>query len=315
MRYGLIIFLVLTIALAGADNGFGAEPLEGSLTISGAWAIYPTVVAWAEAFQKIHLNVKIDISAGGAGKGAADAIAGLVDIGMVSRDPDASELQKGIKAIYILKDAIFPLVSRNNFFREELLRKGMTKKDFIDLYIDGTVTQWNQLVPARIPERKPKPVHVYTRSDASGAAAGWAAFLGKKQEDLRGIGIYGDPALLEAAMRDPVGIGYNNFSFVFTREGLLLPGISLIPIDANENGKADPGEIYENRQQAIAAIEAGAYPATRKNFFFVHHPAAPLAQAFIHFALSEEGTKIVNAVGASLPISPQDRENILKTLE
>ena len=31
-------------------------------------------------------------------------------------------------------------------------------------------------------------LHVYTRSDACGAAETWAVFLGKKQEDLLGSG-------------------------------------------------------------------------------------------------------------------------------
>lgn len=289
---------------------FTADGLSGSITISGAWAIYPTAVAWAEAFQKKYPGVRVDVSAGGAGKGAADAITGLADIGMVSRDPDPAELQKDILAVYILKDAIFPVISEKNFYLRELLEKGIQRRTLADIYIAGTATGWSQIAGTKAD----KPVHVYTRSDSSGAAASWAAYLGKKQEDLRGVGVYGDPGVLDAVKRDPVGIGYSNFGFVFTRGGPVLPGLKAVPIDVNENGKADSDEIYETRGQAVAAIAAGRYPATRKNYFFIRKNAAPLVGEFIRFALSEEGTRIVDEVGASLPLLPAERDKVFKEL-
>lgn len=306
---GLLMFGILFIGCAPLFAQ--KKEVSGSITLSGAWGIYPTVVAWAEAFKKIHPRVKIDISAGGAGKGAADAMAGLVDIGMVSRDPDPAELKKGIKAIYILKDAVYPVISEKNSFIQQLMSKGLKRQAFIDMYITGTLTFWNQVVG----QSGNKPIHVYTRSDACGASASWAAYLGKKQEDLKGVGIYGDPGLLETVRRDPAGIGYNNFSFVFTREGALVPGLKLVPIDSNENSQADPDEIYTNRTEAAAAIEAGRYPATRKNYFFIKKKSSGLVKEFIRFALSAEGTRIVNPVGTSLPLTQEEREEVLRTLD
>src|SRR3989338_7269172 len=111
MKRLFLILLVTGSVLVYRAEVFAVDGLSGSITISGAWAIYPTAVAWAEAFQKKHPGVRIDISAGGAGKGAADAITGLADIGMVSREPDPAELQRNIQPVYILKDAVFPVVS------------------------------------------------------------------------------------------------------------------------------------------------------------------------------------------------------------
>jgi phosphate transport system substrate-binding protein len=45
------------------------------------------------------------------------------------------------------------------------------------------------------------PIHVYTRSDAAGAPDVWAKHLGKKQENLLGIGVFGDPGLAAAASK------------------------------------------------------------------------------------------------------------------
>ena len=58
----------------------------GSIRVSGAWALYPLMVRWAEAYQQEHPDVRVDVAAGGAGKGVVDCAAGLADIGMLSRD-------------------------------------------------------------------------------------------------------------------------------------------------------------------------------------------------------------------------------------
>jgi phosphate transport system substrate-binding protein len=304
------ISVVWLLAMAGVTYGEQAK-LSGAITLSGAWAIYPTAVAWGEAFQKANPGVKIDVSAGGAGKGAADAIAGLVDIGMVSRNPDTAEIKKGITAVYVLHDAVFPVVNDKNPALDGLLKKGVNKEGWNTIYVTGTAVKWEAVAGQAID----KSIHVYTRSDACGAASSWAAFIGKKQEDLKGIGVYGDPGLLEAVRKDPIGIGYTNFSYVFTREGGLVPGIRLVPIDANNNGIADADEVYTTRNQAIAAIRAGKYPATRKNFFFVKGKPQGLVKAFIEFALSDEGTKIVDETGTSLPLIKEERDRVLKELQ
>lgn len=301
----------MTLGLFAAAISSNGEDKKGSITLSGAWAIYPTAVAWGEAFQKSNPGVKIDVSAGGAGKGAADAIAGLADIGMVSREPDPAEVKKGIMPVYVLHDAVFPVVSDKNPALDALLAKGIKKTTWTALYVTGSVTKWDDAAGKKVN----RPIHVFTRSDACGAAASWAAFLGKKQEDLRGIGVYGDPGLLEAARRDPIGIGYSNFSFVFTREGTLVPGIRLVPIDANSDGVADAGEAYNNRADAVKAIRAGTYPATRKNYFFVKGKPQGLVKAFIEFALSDEGSKIVDETGTSLALSKEDRSNVLAEIK
>ncbi|HTY13531.1 MAG TPA: substrate-binding domain-containing protein [Candidatus Omnitrophota bacterium] len=306
------IALLALVSLCSATVAAFAADLNGTITASGAFAIYPTVVAWGDAFHKKHPQVRFDISAGGAGKGAADAIAGLVDIGMVSRDPDPSEISKGIYPIYCLHDAVFPVVSDKNPALRALLRKGVKKRTFISMYVTGKVTNWDEVAGTDID----KPVHLYTRSDSCGASASWAKYLGdKKQEDLKGVGVYGDPGLLETAKRDPLGISYNNFSYVFDKNGKVVAGARLVPIDSNENGVADMDEIFIDREDAIRAIENGRYPVTRKNYLFVKGKPTGLVKEFMKFILSDEGTAVVNQVQASLPVTKAERVRILKDLD
>jgi len=48
-----------------------------------------------------------------------------------------------------------------------------------------------------------------------GAAETWQHSLVRKQESLRGIGIYGDPGLAEAVSKDIYGIGFSNTNYVY----------------------------------------------------------------------------------------------------
>ena len=87
-----VVVGLLCLSLSGSWAGPSSG---GTIRISGAWALYPMVVKWAEVYRASHSNVRIDLSAGGAGKGAADALGGLVDIGMVSRAVHPDEVKKG----------------------------------------------------------------------------------------------------------------------------------------------------------------------------------------------------------------------------
>jgi phosphate transport system substrate-binding protein len=305
----ILLTIVASLAVLPAT---AVEPqLEGTVTLSGAWAIYPTAVAWGEAFQRLHPGVKVDISAGGAGKGAADAIAGLVDIGMVSREPDPAEVAKGVLPVYVLHDAVFPVVSTRNPGLKRILERGIGRDTLVKLYVDGSAATWDAVLGSEVG----RPVHVFTRSDSCGAASAWAAFFGKKQEDLKGVGVYGDPGILEAVKRDPVGLGYSNFSYVFARDGSVLEGLALAPVDANANGVADPDEVIRDRAAAVAAIESGRYPVARRNYLFVKGKPTGLVRAFLEFVLSDEGTVVVNSVGTSLPLPREEREKVLRSLQ
>jgi phosphate transport system substrate-binding protein len=259
----LVALLLTALPLLSACRS-ETEPeagLKGTITVSGAWALYPMMVKWAEEFQKIHPQVRIDVSAGGAGKGAVDALGGLVDIGMVSREIYPAELEKGAFYVASVIDAVVPTASQSNPLKEELLTRGMKRQNFIDVWITGQMTDWKQIFPEVNPPSM--NIHIYTRSDACGAAETWAKYLDKKQEDLLGIGVYGDPGLAEAVTKDPLGIGYNNIGFAFdARSRKPVDGVLVIPIDINENGKIDPEEnFYGTLDEITRAIAAGNYPS------------------------------------------------------
>jgi phosphate transport system substrate-binding protein len=272
------------------------DDLEGTISISGAFALYPITVKWADEFKKLHPNVKFNISAGGAGKGITDALSGLVDIGLASRDIDPAEVKKGAYTIYVTKDAVLPTFNTANPDAAALLAKGVKRDQFLNIFVTGNIKNWNQVAG-----KVSVPIHVYNRSDAAGAGETWAKYFGKKQEDLLGVGVYGDPGLAQAVKKDVTGIGYNNIAYLYdlkTRKQ--VAGVHALPIDVNGNGKIDADEnFYDTVDQLTDAIAAGKYPsppARNLGFLFKGKPKKKELIEFVKFVLTT-GQKDVDENG------------------
>jgi phosphate transport system substrate-binding protein len=218
------------------------------------------MVRWAEEYQKTNPGVRIDVSAGGAGKGATDALGGMVDIGMVSRDIHPEEVKRGGFWVPVVKDAVLPTANAANPAARELAKTGLTRETFVALWIEGRSLTWAEALG------KPKagdPIRVYTRSDACGAAETWAKYLGKAQEDLKGVAVYGDPGLAEAVQRDRLGVGFNNLNYAYdTTTNRPVPNLMVIPIDVNGDGTLSRSEsFYRSRLTVKKAIADGIFPS------------------------------------------------------
>lgn len=293
-----------------------ASVLQGKITVSGNWALYPMMVKWAEEFQKINPGVKIEVSADGAGKGMADALGGLVDIGMVSRSILPAETERG--AVYVASaiDAVVPTANPGNPVKDDLLAKGISRQQFIGIYITGNFTDWKQVFPGTKAFGK-TDLHVLTRSDAAGAPETWAAFVGKKQENLIGIGVYGDPGPAETVRRDPLAIGFNNISYAYdavTKKP--VEGLLVIPIDINGNGKIDPEEnFYGSLDDLSKAIANKVYPwpPSREENLVVLREFKGVAKEFVKWILTDR-QKFAPEAGY-VPLSSAKVQEELKKLK
>jgi phosphate transport system substrate-binding protein len=304
------IISLLLISTVTAPKLYGQEKLSGQISISGAFALYPMTVKWAEEFRKINPEVRIDISAGGAGKGISDALSGMVEIGMVSREIYPEEMKNGAYPVAVTKDAVVAVISELNPAINEILAKGLKKDAGNNIWITGKYTTWAQAFNTKTTV----PVHVYTRSDACGAAEMWAKYYGKKQEDLLGVGVFGDPGLAQAVRKDPLGIGFNNIGYAYdatTKQQ--VKGLRVVPLDLNNNGKVDPDEnFYTSMNELIAAIASGKYPSppARELYFVVkgNPKNNKVLTEFIKWVLAD-GQKFVHEAGyIALPAERIDTE-------
>jgi phosphate transport system substrate-binding protein len=222
----------------------------------------------------------------------------MVEIGMVSREIYPEELKKGAFAIAVTKDAVVAVINESNPALDDIMAKGLKKDAANNIWITGRYTTWAQAFGAKLSS----PIHIYTRSDACGAAEMWAKFFGKKQEDLLGVGVFGDPGLAQAVKKDPLGIGFNNIGYAYdatTRKQ--IKGIRVIPVDLNNNGKIDSDEdFYTSLDDLMAAIASGKYPSPPSRELYFVIKGSPknnkVLTDFIRWVLSD-GQKFVRGAG------------------
>ena len=302
------------IALILISSCASKSSKENTISISGAFALYPLVVKWSEEYQKEHPKVRFNISGGGAGKGMADALAGAVDLGMFSREITQEEKDKGVWWVGLTIDAVVPTISSKNPFLDSLKARGLSRDEFKAIFIDNTITSWNVFFQ----NDNGNEITVYTRSDACGAAGTWAKYLDGKQENLKGVGIYGDPGLAEAVSKDPLGIAFNNTIFAYDiKTGSKREGIDVIPIDINSDGKIDPNEnFYNSFDTILEAIANGVYPSPPARELYFVAKGKPQKKAVLNFIkwILTKGQAFVKEAGY-VPIEQAKIESYLSKIK
>lgn len=284
----LIVSMSISCKGKSVESTNDGDELNGNISISGAFALYPLAVKWSEEFQKMHPGVRIDLSAGGAGKGMTDVLADVVDLGMVSREVYDAELQKGAVPFATAKDAVVITINADNPFAGELMKKGISKETATKIWITGENVAWGQVLGTN----DATPVHVYTRSDACGAAETFALWMGHKQEDLRGTAVFGDPGLASAVQADKLAVGLNNIGYAYDEKSRKPnPGLLVVPIDRDNDGVISSDEyFYDTKDDFIAAVSENKYPSPpSRDLYLVSHgvPTNPVVVAFLEYVLGD----------------------------
>ncbi|MBI5294032.1 MAG: substrate-binding domain-containing protein [Chloroflexi bacterium] len=315
--FALLVITALTLSACGtsapADNA-GGDELSGTISVSGAFALYPMMTVWAEEFTKIHPDVQFDVQGGGAGKGMTDTLAGAVDIGMISRAIKPEEESQGAYWVAVTKDAVLPIISADNPVADQIQAQGISQEIFGKIFVTQEIKTWGEVVgdPSITDE-----IHVYTRSDSAGAAEQWAKYSGgKAQDDLKGIGINGEPAMVDTIIKDPLGIGFGNLNSVFDlTSGGLITGILVPPIDINANGQVDAGESYKVKADIFNAVSQGTFPEPPARFEYLATKGKPsgLVQAFIEWILTD-GQQYLEAAGY-VPLTAEQQAESLDKLK
>lgn len=317
--YGcFLVVLAFALSIAGCSPQSNASPASakshGTITVSGAFALYPMMIRWGEEYHGLHPDVSFDISAGGAGKGMADALGGVVDIGMVSRPVFEEEINRGAFWVAVGKDAVVVTLNADNPMLDSLMARGLTRDAAERIWITGEIATWSQVLGGHGGDA----IHVYTRADACGAAQTWADYLGGyAQEDLRGIAVQADPGLAEAVSHDRLAVGYNNVNFVYDADtGNPLPGIQIWPLDLDGSGEIAPSEqFYQTKTDLMAAIADGRYPsppARALNLVTRGKPGEPV-NSFLRWVMTE-GQEYLDEVGY-VPLSQEQLDDGLAKLE
>ncbi len=131
------IFIGAT-AMVGCNSGGSEAKSTNSVSISGSTSVGPVMEAEAEAFKTKKPDVSIEINQIGSSAGIKNAMEGVSEIGMASRDLKGEEKQAGLKEVEIAYDGIALITHKNNPVKD------LTLAQIKDIYT-GKITNWKEL--------------------------------------------------------------------------------------------------------------------------------------------------------------------------
>ncbi|MDZ5254222.1 phosphate ABC transporter substrate-binding protein [Clostridium sp. LIBA-8841] len=257
------IFIGTTAMIGCTSSGGATKSSNVVVSVSGSTSVGPVMEAEAEAFKTKKPDVSIEINQIGSSAGIKNAMDGVSQIGMASRDLKPEEKQAGLKEVEIAYDGIALITNKNNPVKD------LTIAQIKDIYT-GKITNWKDV------GGKDAPIVVVSREDGSGTRDAFQEIVGFKAEELTVNSQISDGS---GNIKSLVGgnenaIGYISFSYVDdTVSALKVDGVDAIPENViNKSYKVSRPFLVVYKEDSLT--ESG--------------------KSFIDFILSEEGQDIVS---------------------
>ncbi len=239
-------------------------------------------LAWAEAYQNVHPEVRLSVTGGGSGTGISSLINGTVDIANASRAIQSQEiaLAKGQgftpTEFIVARDAIGVIVNPNNPVKRLTLQQ-------ISKIFKGEYTNWKQV------GGEDRPIVRVSRETNSGTH------------------VY----FLETVIR----LGNSNDNSIFSPDTLLLPSSEGIVSEVSDNPNAigydglgyitpqvktlavAPNEKSPYVFPSVATVNDKSYPIARDLYMYTHDQPQGIIRDYIDWVRTTEGQKIVAQLG------------------
>ena len=297
-------FAVTGLALAAATTILGAQAvpvdaglpvyqkvsgISGSLSSIGSDTMNNMMTLWAETFQKMYPNVKVQIEGKGSTTAPAALLAGTAQFGPMSRamrgaEIDSFEAKYGYKptelktsydalAVYVNKDN--PIEKLSLAQVEAIFSKGRKRGYKED------VKTWGQL--GLTGDWANRPISLYGRNSASGTY-GFFKEYALKNGDYKTIVKEqpGSASVVQGVEGDRFGIGYSGI-------GYKTSGVKIVPLAETMAGPFSNGSYDE--------VKNSKYPLSRFLYIYVNKapgkPLPPLAAEFVKLIFSKEGQQAV----------------------
>lgn len=190
--------LVLAGAAACRTPGDGATGVakEQTLVVTGSSTIAPLLVEIGKRWEQEHPGRRVDVQAGGSGRGIADTRQGLADLGMSSRPLTPEEIATGLLAFPIAKDGVGFVVHATNPLG------GLTREEVIGIYT-GRITRWTALGGSDA------PITVVSKAEGRATLELFLQWTGLRSPEIRASVLIGDNLQgIKTVAGNPHAIGY-----------------------------------------------------------------------------------------------------------
>lgn len=265
--YFVCFAVLLTILVACSNEKDTADTQTGGslVTISGSTSIGPLAEKLAMKYEEEN-DVKIEVNQIGSSAGITNAISGVSQIGMASRDLKQEEKDSNLQELIIAYDGIVVVTHPSNPV------KNLTMEQVKQIFT-GEVTNWKEV------GGKDMEIVVVSREDGSGSRDAFQEIVGYESGQLikNAIVASGNGNIKTTVAMNKHAIGFISFEYIDE---------SVSTMDIN------------GVQAKAENVLAGQYELSRP-FLFVHKEDVPeSAKQFMEYILTPEGQKIVESAGA-----------------
>lgn len=261
-----VTLLIIVLAACSNEEDTADTQTGGSLvTISGSTSVGPLAEKLAMKYQEQN-DVKIEVNQIGSSAGITNAINGVSQIGMSSRDLKQEEKDSDLQELIIAYDGIVVVTHPSNPVKD--LTMEQVKQIFT-----GEITNWKEV------GGKDMEIVVVSREDGSGSRDAFQEIVGYESGQLikNAIVASGNGNIKTTVAMNKHAIGFISFEYIDE---------SISPMAIN--GVAAKAEN----------VLTGQYELSRP-FLFVHKEDVPeAAKQFMEFILTPEGQEIVESAGA-----------------
>lgn len=265
----LVISLAVVLTACGNNAEGGTKSSKESLAtiaISGSTSVGPLAEKLAFKYEE-NGDVKIEINQIGSSAGITNAINGVSEIGMSSRDLKQEEIDSGLSEVVIAYDGIVVVTHPTNKVKNLTLEQ--VKKIFI-----GEVTNWKELGGDDL------EIVVVSREDGSGSRDAFQEIIDFSSGELvrNAIIASGNGNIKTTVAMNKHAVGFISFEYIDD---------SISTIDIN-GVKATADNVMQQK-----------YKLSRPLLFVnKEENLTDAGQQFIDYILSPDGQAIVSETGA-----------------
>ena len=281
------VLVLLALALAGCGAGRAVREAEraerAALTIqnTGSDTLVNLALAWAEAYMRLHPDVRISVTGGGSGTGIASLLNGTIQIANASREMSKEEIKtaeaKGFepRKLVVALDAIAVVANPSNPV------DALTLPQISDIYT-GRLARWSGV------GGEDRPIVLLSRESNSGT---YVYFLEQvlRLGDRKSAALFSSETLLMPSSegisvevrQNPNAIGYHGLGYVTSDQKLL----------AVARNAGSPPVL-----PSAATVSDGTYPVSRPLFMYTAgEPTGPV-KAYLDWIVGE-GQALVKGLG------------------
>lgn len=266
-----LLLAVATMTMPFPDVATAGERSSGPLVFAGSGTNLPITRLLAEAFERDHPRIKIEIPASiGSTGGIRAAAERAVAVGLISRPLRERESGLGLAVLPYAKTAVVIGV------HPTVLEDGVTFEDLLQIY-RGTKSRWKDGREIIVLTREPgdSSLEVLGRE-----IPGFEAAYAESQRAKRWTTLYTDQEMQKVLARTPYAIGLSDLGAIIVEK---------LPIKALSVNGVPP--TPEN-------VRLGRYPLVKTLSFVFFESALPAgAKAFLEFVRSRQGQKILREKG------------------